>query len=461
MKSITLSSAGLKNIITHDEHKFHFIFGEHDIEMDNILAEFISPEVSRLHKADPTISSINFNDTFNDPLSIFSKKYDDILTSDFVSQLQNISRGYSIEISKEQSFDMQLISILLGNKELFSTLNELYPFDLDESNIDLYVQRLQVFHNFIGCSKYFEYTNIIDFIAQHFYLVDKNELLKNSKTIIYSIISNPKLILDNEDSLFDLINQMYENDDNSDSEISITRFYEEIQFSELSEAKFEEFLSYFKLEEMSNPLWIKLCECFYVKHQNFQKKMYKRYLMGDNQVIEFDGNNAFNGIINHLAEECGGDVSDNNVVSVTASSIYNTYYPKNVVSFNNKNYYFSKGMDYDWLQYDFKERKVRPTHYTIRSRYGFGKSGCHLREWVIEGSNTSLKDDWKVLDLRKGISCLDGSYEYHTFEIQAQLEKYEYFQYLRIRITGPNTGDCDNLTFSDLEYFGSISNNFA
>ena len=62
-KSFILSSAGLKNLVQNQSYgdDFKFIFGEHEVKMKNLFAEFISPYVSQIHQSDPTITSIHFS----------------------------------------------------------------------------------------------------------------------------------------------------------------------------------------------------------------------------------------------------------------------------------------------------------------------------------------------------------------------------------------------------------------
>ena len=143
-KSIILSSAGLKNIILNDfnsESQFIFIFGEFELKMNTIFAEFVSPKVSHLRYADSTINSIQFDKTYpNFEISTtnYAQSYRELFTEDIISIVYQISCGYSVEINQEQSFRLQLISILLENEELYDKINEIYPIDISETNINLY-----------------------------------------------------------------------------------------------------------------------------------------------------------------------------------------------------------------------------------------------------------------------------------------------------------------------------------
>lgn len=114
-KSFILSSTGLKNLVQNQNYgdNFKFIFGEHEIQMKNLFAEFISPYVSQIHKSDPTIASIHFhnkNPTNHSKTNYFSKMSEEVF-----SLFESISTGNSIDIDKEQCFYLQIISILLKN----------------------------------------------------------------------------------------------------------------------------------------------------------------------------------------------------------------------------------------------------------------------------------------------------------------------------------------------------------
>lgn len=128
-KSIILSSAGLKNLV-HDTNyyeDFKFIFGEHEITIPRVFAEFISPYVSQIHLIDPTIESVSFfnkteknneNDTYSNNLS-----------KETISIFERISKGEKAEIDDKEIYQLQIISILIQNEELFNALEKLYDKD--------------------------------------------------------------------------------------------------------------------------------------------------------------------------------------------------------------------------------------------------------------------------------------------------------------------------------------------
>lgn len=485
IKSIKLSSEGLKNIVPNacqEDSHFSFVFGEKEIKMNTIFAQFISPAASRILRSDPTINYIRYD---ADGETFSNIHFKENLTQDVISLLMQISSGYSIDVDVEQSIKLRMIAILLDNEELFKKLNELFPNDLNEDSIDLYLQDLQFCnsqykHQFQSCSfNCFNDTHIIEYIASHFYSIDENKLLQLPRSILYSIITNKHLKLRNEDSLFNFIQKIFAKDnfeydydydeeeddrfDDSDDtdKINILSFYETIDFSSLSEKVFQEFVENFKSSKMTKTLWRKLYPCFYTNYSKINKKKYSDRYLSEDRLFEYDGdiNHRFDGIISHLSEEAGGNVNDKGKVKVTSSPINGEdFLAKYAVDFDDEHYFQTKNEPNSWLKYDFNDSQVRPTHYSIKTRPDGGKGDNHPKNWVIEGSNTDNGQDWKILDSRNDVTLLDDGNKSYTFEIQNPLKKNESYRYLRLRQTGPNTqsGNYYYLTISALEYFGVL-----
>ena len=167
--------------------------------------------------------------------------------------------------------------------------------------------------------------------------------------------------------------------------------------------------------------------------------------------ISFARFGLFRGIIHQMTEECGGNVSDKGRVNVTSSS-WRWGNPKNVVDLDdNQTCFESCNQTNSWLKYDFIYRKVRPSYYSIRSSNA-SKGNNHPMNWVIEGSNTD-SNDWTILDTRNNVTSLDDRCASQFFSIQ---KADTFYRYLRIRQTGPNSANYNNLEISALEYFGSI-----
>lgn len=457
-KAFIASASGLNNIYLTDSYRedFRFILYDKEIKMKRLYADFISPLVSNIHQTDPTIDSICLNDVIDTDY-----KLTDLIDSEFITKINEISKGIPVEIDFEMSNKIRIFSILIRNEELFKSMNSLYPVELNEKNADLSLQYLQYF-SLSNQKESFGFNNeqIIEFISSHFYLIDESKLLKLPKSILYQIITNPKLKVKNEDKLFEFITELFSNGD--DKDFNVKDFYEQIDITALSKEKFSSFIELIEPNEITSLLWNKLKNCFYSEFkQKINESRYSEKL-NTNKIttIEYDDNprHRFNGIISYLGKDDPKSVIANGIISVTASSIYlNDQYkehqPKNVVDFNNDKMNFISNNDQNsWLLYDFKQRKVKPSHYSIKSHHWGGKGNYHPQNWRIEGSNDNV--NWNVLDTRSNEKSLDDKSVSNTFTIKNDFN--DFFRYLRIALNGVSTRNDHFLCFSSLEYFGSI-----
>ena len=376
-KSLIISAAGLKNIIFSKNDEFIFIFGDKEIKMNRILADFISPRVNKLHRSDPTINSFCFDDIFHSILSdqnsakifqqmynlkninhkedstdneddedsnslpndninstndnnkkVYSQLYANFFNDEIIDLLFQISNGHEIEIDEETSVKLRLLSMVIGNEELFLQINKLFPQKIDEASIDMYLLYL-LNTKYYQSFPFFNENQVIEYISSHFYSIDRDDLMNLPLPILYSIISNDHLVIESEDSLYDFVTDLFENEDlndeSSSNDYDIISFYGLIEFSELSEEKFNDFLTTFNPSEITNSIWQKLNQCFYFNMKSSIKKKKEKSLTDSSaryfyitQVSQFpyDQNpkNKFKGIIHYLTEKFKGNVSDKNIV---------------------------------------------------------------------------------------------------------------------------------------------------
>ena len=156
-----------------------------------------------------------------------------------------------------------------------------------------------------------------------------------------------------------------------------------------------------------------------------------------------------NGIIAHLTRECGGNVHEKKVVEVTASSCCD--HVKNAVEFGTNSKFSTVVEPNSWIRYDFKERRVALTSYSIRTHDGTN----FPRSWVLEVSNDGSDESWQVVDRRTDNFDLKAKLVTHNFPISDP--PCGSFRFVRLRQTGKNHGGSDSLFLSALEVFGTIS----
>jgi hypothetical protein len=160
------------------------------------------------------------------------------------------------------------------------------------------------------------------------------------------------------------------------------------------------------------------------------------------------GANPFNGIINCLTRECGGNVADQGTVKITASSVFDDcYLPRNAANLPPGSIFQSKTEPNQWIEWDFKSAQIEATHYSIFT-HGDASGGRHLRHWVLEGRNAD--EEWMVLDERRDDSQLNGNCRRVTFEIKTRLR----VRVIRLRQTGVNHEGDHRLAFGAVEFFG-------
>lgn len=433
--------------------------------MNNIFSEFISPRVSHLHHFDATIDKLELE---YDPWKEQNKDHD------ILGLFERLSKGEEIELNSEQSKYLRQLSIFLWNEELFQKMNYLYPNENEEENIEYFIELISMIDEqkeMKNQGPQFKST-LIENISKHFYELNEEQKKKLEMENFYLIISHFELNIETEDSLFEDINEFYsfktarakttKGKGKGKEKIPITYFYEQLYINNLSEEKFHELLEKVEHNEISHELWSKIVNRIVHKEEQSSplKKRYTKTTSNKttSQQFLFDGeaSHKLEGIIRHLTRQINGNVHEKGIINVKASSEYdNNRLAKNVVDLDNKSTMLrTKDEENSWLMYDFKEKKVRPTHYSITSK-PFGPGDFHPVHWVIEGSNTN-SNDWKILDTRNGITSLNSCSVTETFEIQERLKSDEFYQFLRIRQTGKNAAGYYYLGFSALEFFGSM-----
>ena len=129
----------------------------------------------------------------------------------------------------------------------------------------------------------------------------------------------------------------------------------------------------------------------------------------------------------------------------------------NLVDYNNDNYYFSKDVSNSFVCFDFKDKSVKLSSYSIKS-HNDGKNYAHLKNWVIEVSDDAKS--WKIIDNQKNCSLLNGSNLVANFKIDKKDDDDgKFYRYVRIRSSGNSWyqyGNHSQIYFSLIEFYGQI-----
>jgi hypothetical protein len=168
-----------------------------------------------------------------------------------------------------------------------------------------------------------------------------------------------------------------------------------------------------------------------------------RYIY-ENQIRAREGF-PLEGIIWELTRIHGGNVHERGIVNVTASSVSGSYLAQNAVDLGQQNIFHSLNQPNQWLCYDFKDRRIELTDYSI-SAY----TGHLLRSWVVEGSSNG--SDWTILDEQRNNTRADSNHPIATISVA----RGKRWQFIRLRQTGKNSSNGDWLVLFGFEVFGLV-----
>jgi hypothetical protein len=168
-------------------------------------------------------------------------------------------------------------------------------------------------------------------------------------------------------------------------------------------------------------------------------------------------NDPLNGIIAHLTEKCGGNVHDRNIVLVSSGPHNDPNCAKVMLDFKSKSAFGSAYRQRDeaipharnnWICLDFKNRRVVPTHYSIKSFCTV--NGGNLKNWLVEVSLDG--STWVEVDHRENNSELNTKNVTRTF----QMIRCEECRFIRLVNIGRNHYGNDHLVICSFEIFGSL-----
>jgi hypothetical protein len=165
-----------------------------------------------------------------------------------------------------------------------------------------------------------------------------------------------------------------------------------------------------------------------------------------NPIFSPKSESSLEGIIAYLTAQRGGNVHDLGIVEIEASSRDSPLFEKYTADLRSPIYFQSNNKADQWLMYDFKNLRVKPTHYSIHAH----SNNYYLRSWVLEGSLD--KSEWIELDHQENNTTTSSAHPIGTFPISSSVE----CRYVRLRQTGKNARGTDHLILFAFEIFGQL-----
>ena len=429
--SISLTSEWMKSIPSESiEKDFEFVVNGESIRWNSVLACMLSPKIARLRSGDTLANRFVINTT--DEKGLFS-------------QVLYLTLGRTIDIrdASDASFFVS-IAQELENKNLCGNILRRTGKEL---TVETCIDRLKKLSSYgVACDEELE------FIAAHFYELEKERLKEINLDLLNQILFSDSLVLESEDALYEFVAELFTA--NPDNQGVCFRLFGALWFDCLSLENVQAFckISGHFLHQMDSIMWEnvsrRLCHQIVVDQTDSMRKRYHH----QKKVFEYTGSNALNGIIRHLSNECGGNVHDKGVVKITSGTPYSqspTYAAKNVADVTSGTTFQSANSEFTFVCYDFKDKTIIPTHYSITSFSG-GPGNYHWRSWVAETSTDGSV--WTEVDRQVNNSELNAANMTKAYPISVQKE----CRMFRIRQTGPNWNGSSLIIFSALEVFGAL-----
>ena len=104
------------------------------------------------------------------------------------------------------------------------------------------------------------------------------------------------------------------------------------------------------------------------------------------------------------------------------------------------------------IAFTFINSEIILTGYQIHSNLD-GKYGTHLKSWVIEGKPAG-ETKWIVLDTQTDCDRLNDEDKIHYFKIEHSAPMGD----IRLRMTGPNWNETNEISLSLIEFYGDLIN---
>ena len=178
---------------------------------------------------------------------------------------------------------------------------------------------------------------------------------------------------------------------------------------------------------------------------------------------EYQGN-ELSGIIRYLKGNKSEEETLNEEIKLSGGGGIHSDHPIiNLIKYDSNHIndrYYNDGHNYkspkeSWIEFDFKEKQINLTSYTIRSNGSSPNSHAHPKTWTISGSKDGR--DWTIIDKQDNNPVLNGEYKQHRFEIQNNNnEYYRYIRYHQDDSWDKNKDFQYAVNISCIEFFGSI-----
>lgn len=278
------------------QRDFTFIVNGKKYSTSRIVADLLSPIIAQNH----------FNDSSNEEFVI---KIDPETKDDYFKEFLELTKFNKILLDDKQRTLFSEYFLQLGNIEEYISLSNL-NLQTNKTNENQSIEILEKLSKFENYNDVFNeiIQNHIENICKNFSSVDK-ERLKNLKlAFLDAIFKNEYLKLEDEDELLDFLIKLYEKDS------MYSELFEYVHFLNVSENKMKEFIDAFSIEDLNSHVWKSICSRLvptFNQNKENENRYTKKKVKPNVKKFEYTEGKEFQGIMNFLTNETGGNIHDN------------------------------------------------------------------------------------------------------------------------------------------------------
>jgi hypothetical protein len=354
-------------------------------------------------------------------------------------QFMSLAYGREIDISEDNISFFREIALDLELEDLCSAILQWFEEPLRVENVfDRIFARELLNEN--CCSE-------LKFVAENFCRFPVESLAELGVDRLYLILSLPSLVIESEDWLFSFICSLLGEDRNYFCLLEFVHF--EFLSRDLV-ARFVE-VSADYLDLMNVNIWQVISRRLIDSRLEISKKR------GIETNCPFENHEPLSGILSFLAKKHGGNVHDMGIINVSHSGwtdqAESHRAAKNACDIQGNSTFWSIIAPSQWICYDFRQMRIKPTYYSIRSQWDGTVDGCNLKSWVVECS----KDEWEWVEMHRVVSSVDlndGNVT-KSWALTEDLDP-DGFRYIRIRQLGKNHEGRHQFAISSFEVFGTL-----
>lgn len=416
-KILSLSASGLANLDTCAyPNNFTFITKQNEYRCNRVFADFISPNVMRLHRLDSTADK-------------YTLKFDD--NDKIFGVFLGLMHGGEVDMSLYNARRFCEIAHELGNLDLLEKIFAVEDRTIDSSNVIEILREKYA----LGLSGEEE----IEYLLKYFSSVEFLELSELDLDLLHSILSHNDLRIPDENYLFQFVKMTIQEKGNN-----YKRLLECIHFENLTPEAMRQALDLLESEDLSGEIWNSMKRRLLLPVT--PPKNPRRYCRKTKRLVF--SNEPFSGILAHLNKKAKGNAHKAHLVTLTASSIGNGDISQ-IIEYGWNGDWGTKNSENSWIKVDLMNRQAEFTGYSVMS-VPSTRNNMHLRSWVIEVSNDD--DEWVKIDEKVKCGDLNGKLLVKTYP----LAKTEPYRYIRLRQTGLNWHSDNYLSISQIEFFGFL-----